>query len=61
VIWKENNAWVVKYNGAIDDNGAKPKAVQNPYVAQAVDALLAGKNVDMTETKSIGCKIYFRE
>jgi peroxiredoxin len=60
VIWKENNAWVVKYNGAIDDNGADPKAVQNPYVAQAVDALLAGKSIDMTETKSIGCKIYFR-
>lgn len=60
VIWKENNEWVVKYNGAIDDNGFEPKKVQNPYVMNAVDSLLAHKNVDVKDTKSIGCKIYFR-
>ena len=61
VIWKENGEWVVKYDGAIDDNGAEPQKVQNPYVANAVDALLANKEVDVKETKSIGCKIYFRK
>ena len=61
IIWKENNEWVVKYNGAIDDNGFEPKKVQNPYVMNAVDSLLAHKNVDVKATKSIGCKIYFRQ
>jgi peroxiredoxin len=61
VIWKENGAWVVKYNGAIDDNGAEPKKVQDPYVVQAVDALLNQKEVAVKETSSIGCQIYFRK
>lgn len=61
VIWKEDGKWVVKYNGAIDDNGGEPEQVENPYVAQAVDALLAGKTVAQKETKSIGCQIYFRK
>ena len=41
VIWKENNIWVVKYNGAIDDNGTHPKLVTENYVANAVDELLS--------------------
>ena len=61
VIWKEHDAWVIKYNGAIDDNGAEPEKARNRYVANAVDALLAGKDVAVTETKSIGCQIYFRK
>ena len=61
IIWKENNEWIVKYNGAIDDNGFEPKKVQNPYVMNAVDSLLANKNVGVKDTKSIGCKIYFRQ
>ena len=61
VIWKENGAYVVKYNGAIDDNGFEPKKVENPYVMSAVDSLLANKNISVKDTKSIGCKIYFRQ
>lgn len=61
VIWKVNGQWVVKYNGAIDDNGGEPEKVENPYVAQAVDALLAGRPVETPETKSIGCQILFRK
>jgi peroxiredoxin len=64
IIWKVDNdckEWVIKYDGAIDDNGAEPKKVLNPYVANAVDALLANKSIDVKETKSIGCKIYFRK
>jgi peroxiredoxin len=60
VIWKEKGQWVVKYNGAIDDNGAEPENVENPFVARAVDALLAGQEIAVKETKSIGCKIIFR-
>ena len=60
VIWKENNEWVIKYNGAIDDNGAEPDKVNNKFVADAVDALLTGSEVKQKETKSIGCQILFR-
>lgn len=60
VIWKENEKWVVKYNGAIDDNAAKPELVSVNYIADAVDNLLQGKEVMNRETKSIGCKILFR-
>lgn len=61
VIWKEKGRWVVKYNGAFDDNGAHPELVREPYVANAVDALLAGLQVKVEETASIGCQIYFRD
>ncbi len=60
VIWKENGRWEVKYSGAIDDNGAEPDKVKNRYAANAVDALLGGKEVPIKETKSIGCQINFR-
>ncbi len=61
VIWKVNGKWTIKYNGAIDDNGAHPELVHNRYVANAVDELLAGKEVTNKETKSIGCQINFRK
>lgn len=61
LIWKENNKWVVKYNGAIDDNGAEPDKVQNPYLSLAVEAQLKGNSPQIAETKSIGCQIHFRK
>ena len=61
VVWKENEAWVVKYNGAIDDNGAEPERATHHYVADAVDSLLSGKEVYVCVTTSIGCRIYIRK
>ena len=52
VVWKENEQWVVKYSGAIDDNGAEEKKVKHRYVAEAVDALLGGKEVAIKKTAS---------
>lgn len=60
VIWKESGNWVVKYSGAIDDNGAEPQKVKHRYVSDAVDQLLAGVAVKVPETKSIGCQINLR-
>jgi peroxiredoxin len=60
VIWKVNGKWVVKYNGAIDDNGMEPEKVKNHYVTKAVEELLSGREVSDSETKSIGCQIYLR-
>lgn len=61
VLWKENEQYVVKYSGAIDDNGAEPAKVQHQYAADAVEALLHGKEVAVKETKSIGCQVHFRK
>jgi len=60
VIWKENGAWVVKYQGAIDDNGADPKKVNNQFIADAVNALLSGTEIITKESRSVGCEIHFR-
>lgn len=60
VIWRESESWVVKYQGAIDDNGEHPdKAVS--YVSKAVDELLSGQPVTTPETPSFGCRIFYRE
>jgi peroxiredoxin len=44
----------VAYVGAFDDSQTKPS---KNYVADAVDALLAGKKVEVTNTKAVGCGI----
>lgn len=45
----------IAYHGAFDDDQKSPK---NHYVADAVDALLAGKAVKTTSTKAFGCGIH---
>ncbi len=61
VLWRQENRWVIKYSGAIDDNGSEPEKVEVPYVRNAVEDLLAGKDPSIEDTKSIGCQIYFRK
>lgn len=61
VIWKENKQWVIKYSGAIDDNGAHPELVKTSYIANALDELLAGKAVTVNSGYSIGCAIHYRK
>jgi len=45
------------YKGAIDDNMKEPKAVKEPYLANAVKTMVAGKPCTPAETKAIGCSI----
>ncbi len=47
----------VEYIGAIDNSSRNPKKVTEKYVENAVDALLAGKKIEKTETRAIGCSI----
>ena len=47
----------VEYIGAIDNNSRNADAVTEKYVENAVDALLAGKKPEKTETRAIGCSI----
>lgn len=60
VIWKENNGLVIKYKGAIDDNGENP-TIAVPFISIAVDELLSGKAVSQPETPSFGCRIFYRK
>lgn len=57
VLQKTAKGNEVKYIGAIDDNYEEPTAVKEKYVENAVDALLKGQPVKVTETKAIGCSI----
>jgi len=54
---KEEAGLVVKYIGAIDDNYANETRVEEHYLANAINALLAGKPIEPTVTKAIGCSI----
>jgi peroxiredoxin len=47
------------YHGAIDDNKEDATKVDNPYLKNALEAVVAGKDVAVKETKSIGCGIKF--
>ncbi len=52
---------IVEYIGAIDNNHQDTSKVTYAYVAQAIDALLAGKLPQTRETKAIGCTIKTRK
>ena len=47
------------YHGALDDNKDAAQASQ-PYLKDALEAMLAGKDVPVKETKAVGCSIKFR-
>lgn len=50
----------LRYHGKMDDNHKDPSAVAAPYVRDAADALLAGKEITVPETYSIGCTIKWK-
>jgi len=49
------------YRGAIDDNAKNKKKVKKPYVADAIDAMLAGSTIKYASTKALGCGIKFKD
>lgn len=52
-----SKGYLVKYIGAIDDNYQDASKVGVKFVEEAVDAMLEGKEIDITTTKAIGCSI----
>jgi hypothetical protein len=48
----------VAYMGAIDDSIAAD-GVEKPYLRNAVEALLAGKQPPVKETRQVGCGIQY--
>ena len=45
------------YRGLIDDNGKDKSAVTQPYLKNAISAMVAGEKINPEVTKSIGCSI----
>ena len=59
VIWKVKGKYIIKYEGAIDDN-AGDAAIAKPYLSIAVDELLANQRISNPKTESFGCRIFYR-
>lgn len=60
-VYLLDKARVVRYIGAIDDNHEDAAAVQERYLESAIDALRAGQEIALKETKAIGCTIKWRK
>ena len=45
------------YHGAIDDNPSNESAVRRQHLKEAVKEMLEGRQVSITESRSIGCGI----
>jgi peroxiredoxin len=60
ILTKTGKAFTVSYIGTIDDSARNAKAVTKKYVEDAIDALLAGKEVPNTKTKAVGCSIKWK-
>src|SRR5262245_40927601 len=48
------------YHGVIDDNAHEPDKVKTRYLADALQAVVQGKDVPLKETKAMGCSIKYR-
>ena len=57
LLEKEKAGLIVKYIGAIDNNYKNPSEVTETYLADAIDAVLTGKDPNPSETKAVGCSI----
>lgn len=61
ILNKNKAKYTVSYIGAIDNNTDNPDKADKKYVEDAVNQLLAGQTVTVTETKAIGCGIKWKK
>ncbi len=61
VLHKENKQLLVKYVGAIDDNYESAEKVTKKYLEDAMNELVAGKEITVKFTKAIGCGIKWKK
>ncbi len=52
-----NSEGKLVYHGAIDDNSSSPDEVTRRHAVIAMDEMVAGKEISMKETRSVGCTI----
>lgn len=48
---------VLVYHGAIDDSPGDPQQVKRHHLQIAIDEMMAGKDISVKETRSVGCSI----
>jgi peroxiredoxin len=48
------------YHGTVDDNAHEPDKVAHRYLRDALEAVVAGQELTVKETKALGCSIKFR-
>jgi peroxiredoxin len=60
VLLNDNSSFKVAYIGTIDNNSRDASAVSKKYVEDAVNELLANKEVSTSKTKAIGCGIKWK-
>jgi cytochrome oxidase Cu insertion factor (SCO1/SenC/PrrC family) len=58
-VWVLDSRGVARYHGAIDDNRSE-QGVKSHYLADALDAVLAGKTPARAQTIAFGCGIHRR-
>ena len=56
-IFLFNSNMELVYTGAIDDNAKSAEEVDQPYLKNAIQNLVAGKEIDPKTTKALGCTI----
>ena len=57
VLQPSGNSFVVRYRGAIDDNPQVASGVQQRYLQQVLDNLLAGRAAGVADKRAAGCLI----
>jgi peroxiredoxin len=55
-VYVYDSSWTLRYHGRIDDN-QRGNNITSPDLRNALDAILAGKEVPAKETKAFGCSI----
>lgn len=56
-VYLFNKKGVLVYKGAIDDNPSDAGNVKRQHLKTAIDEMLGGKSISVTESKSVGCSI----
>ena len=51
---------ILRYHGVIDDNYDDPKAVKTRFLRDAIESVLAHRQVAVVETKPVGCTIKWK-
>ncbi len=61
ILRKQHKIFTVEYVGAIDDNAFEPDGVHQKFAEYALDQLIKGEPVSLTETKAVGCGIKWKK
>ena len=58
ILKNQGGSFIIKYKGAIDDNPQVASDVTSNYLKEALEALLAGQPVKISEKRATGCMIH---